>query len=176
MREVNTSSAKSSMMTIGADDVQGSVVPPHLNPSTSLAASTLLRRGLEEFGAGAPLRRNLLLRRGGLAVWQIDRALRYVEGNLGSRIAVGDIADLAGLSSSHFSRAFRQSFGYSPIAYVMTRRIERAKRMMTSTRERLSAIALACGFADQPHFNRHFGRLVGMSPGQWRRVSRRNSG
>jgi AraC-like DNA-binding protein len=43
--------------------------------------------------------------------------------------------------------------------------------MMTSTRERLTDIALACGFADQSHLNRHFRRVVGTSPGLWRRMS-----
>jgi AraC-like DNA-binding protein len=57
------------------------------------------------------------------------------------------------------------------MAYVAARRVERAKLMMTSTRERLTGIALACGFADQSHLNRHFRRVVGTSPGLWRRTS-----
>ena len=55
------------------------------------------------------------------------------------------------------------------MSYIAERRVERAKLMMTSTRERLSDIALACGFVDQPHLNRYFRRMVGMSPGLWRR-------
>jgi AraC-like DNA-binding protein len=61
-----------------------------------------------------------------------------------------------------------------PIAYVAARRAERAKLMMTSTPERLTDIALACGFSDQPHLNRSFRRVVGTSPGHWRRTSIRN--
>ena len=206
MREVNAMSATPSMMSIRVNDARESIIPPPPYPSQDLAASAservghlvmramahfdsnreaawgylrdasaLLRGEPEEFGIGAPLRQ-INLRRGGLAAWQARRAFRYVEDNLGSRMAVRDMADVVALSTSHFSRAFKQSFGCSPIAYVMTRRIERAKRMMTSTRERLAAIALACGFADQPHFNRHFGRAVGVSPGSWRRMSTRNSG
>jgi AraC-like DNA-binding protein len=57
------------------------------------------------------------------------------------------------------------------MAFVVARRIERAKLMMTSTRERLTDIALACGFSDQSHLNRHFRRVVGTSPGLWRRMS-----
>jgi AraC family transcriptional regulator len=62
------------------------------------------------------------------------------------------------------------------MTYVAARRVERAKLMMTSTQERLAVIALACGFADQPHFNRHFRGAVGMSPGLWRRIAIPNSG
>jgi AraC family transcriptional regulator len=108
-------------------------------------------------------------RRGGLPKWRAKRALAYIEANLGSKIAIGEMADFVALSKSHFSRAFKQSLGSSPMTYVATRRVERAKLMMTSSRERLSNIALACGFADQSHLNRYFRRVVGISPGLWRR-------
>jgi len=55
--------------------------------------------------------------------------------------------------------------------YVAKRRVERAKLMMISTGEQLTYIALACGFADQSHLNRSFRRMVGVSPGTWRRTS-----
>src|SRR5580692_10465537 len=89
------------------------------------------------------------LRPGGLASWRTKRALAYIEAHLGTKIESAEVADCVALSKSHFSRAFKQSMGSSPVAYVSARRIERAKLMMTSTRERLSDIALACGFADQ---------------------------
>jgi AraC-like DNA-binding protein/thioesterase domain-containing protein len=112
-----------------------------------------------------------ILRPGGLAVWQANRALRYIEGNLGSKVAIREIADCVALSTSHFSRAFKRSLGSAPMAYVAARRVERARLMLTSTQESLTEIALACGFSDQPHFNRLFRRVVGMSPGRWRRSS-----
>jgi AraC-like DNA-binding protein len=107
---------------------------------------------------------NGIWRPGGLAAWQANRALRYIEGNLGSRVAIREIADCVALTASHFSRAFKHSLGSAPCAYVAARRVERAKLMMTSTRERLAYIALACGFSDQPHFNKSFSRVVGVSP------------
>jgi len=107
--------------------------------------------------------------RGGLPRWRTNRVLAYIEANLGSKIAISEVADLVALSKNHFSRAFKQSLGFSPMTYVATRRVERAKLMMTSSRERLSDIAVACGFADQSHLNRYFRRVVGISPGLWRR-------
>jgi AraC-like DNA-binding protein len=109
------------------------------------------------------------VRRGGLAHWRTQRALAYIEAHLGTKIESAEVAQCVALSKSHFSRAFKQSVGSSPMAYVSARRIERAKLMMTSTRERLSDIALACGFADQSHLNRYFRRIVGITPGVWRR-------
>jgi AraC family transcriptional regulator len=107
--------------------------------------------------------------RGGLPAWRAKRTLAYIEANLASKITIGDLADLVSLSKSHFSRAFKQSLGSCPMSYVAARRVEHAKLMMTSSRERLSDIALACGFVDQPHLNRYFRRVVGTSPGLWRR-------
>jgi AraC family transcriptional regulator len=106
---------------------------------------------------------------GGLSVWQARRALSYIEANLGSKLGVAEISALAGLSKSYFCRAFKLTLGASPMAYVSMRRIERAKALIISTSERLSEIALECGFADQSHLNRKFCRMVGMSPGSWRR-------
>ena len=105
----------------------------------------------------------------GLACRQAKRALEHIEAHLGSQIEIREIAQLVALSRSHFSRIFKRCVGFSPRAYVSARRVERAKLMMRSTSERLSDIALICGFADQSHLNRHFRRIVGMSPGLWRR-------
>jgi AraC-like DNA-binding protein len=130
-------------------------------------ASTLLGVEYEESSADTPWRQSAS-RPGGLAVWRAKRAIQLIENHLGSKLRIREIADSVGLSKSHFSRAFKQSLGDSPSAYLNMRRIEHAKILMTSTRERLAAIALLCGFADQPHFNRCFRRLVGVSPGRWR--------
>jgi AraC family transcriptional regulator len=108
---------------------------------------------------------------GGLSVRRAQRALSYIEANLGSKIGVAEMSALAGLSKSYFCRAFKRTLGASPMSYVSIRRIERAKALITSTSERLSEIALECGFVDQSHLNRKFCRIVGMSPGSWRRCA-----
>jgi len=109
--------------------------------------------------------------RGGLAAWQANRVLRYIEENLGARVLLADMAQCVALSNSHFSRAFKRSVGSSPCAYVVARRVERAKSMMTSTRQSLTDIAMACGFSDHSHFTRCFSRVVGTSPTGWRRAT-----
>lgn len=108
---------------------------------------------------------------GGLAPWQTKRVLSYVEANLGSKIGLQELADLASLSCSHFARAFKQCIGCPPMAYVAARRLERAKLMMTSTREMLANIALACGYGDQSHLTKRFRQVIGVSPGRWRRMA-----
>lgn len=134
-------------------------------------ASTLLGPDAQDVGVHAP---GLdMLRRGGLATWQARRTLAYIEANLASKMDIDDLANVVALSRSHFSRAFKHSVGQSPMEYVVVRRIERAKAMISGTREPLAGVALACGFADQAHLNRRFTDIVGISPGRWRRSNAR---
>jgi AraC family transcriptional regulator len=108
--------------------------------------------------------------RGGLAPWQIRLVKTHIEANLDSTIGVKALAELVKLSSFHFCRAFRDSFGDSPHGYVMRRRVERAQGLMLTTNASLGQIAADCGLADQAHFNKLFRRFVGESPGMWRRA------
>ena len=110
-------------------------------------------------------------RRGGLARWQATRAVAHIEANLESMMCTDQLAELAGICSSYFYKAFKRSFGIPPMQYVALRRVDRAKVMITSTRKQLLEIALACGFADQPHLTKWFTRIVGASPGRWRRAN-----
>jgi AraC family transcriptional regulator len=130
-------------------------------------ASTLLGADIRDLGVNAPSVDNL--RPGGLATWQARRTLAYIEANLASKMDIDDLANVVALSRSHFSRAFKRSLGFTPMEYVVVRRVERAKAMISGTREPLAEVALACGFADQPHLNRRFRDIVGISPGRWRR-------
>ena len=107
--------------------------------------------------------------RGGLASWQAKRVASYIEDKLDSTIRVSDLAGIVRLSSSHFSRAFRETFGETPLTYVMKRRMVRAQQLMLTSRVPLSQVALACGMCDQAHFSRTFRRIVGTNPGVWRR-------
>jgi AraC family transcriptional regulator len=107
--------------------------------------------------------------RGGLAAWQRKRVVAYVEANIGTNIRATDLARIARLSKGHFFRAFRESFGEPPMAYVVKRRVVLGQELMRRSRAPLSEIALACGMCDQPHFTRLFHRIVGVSPGLWRR-------
>jgi transcriptional regulator GlxA family with amidase domain len=105
----------------------------------------------------------------GLAPWQMLRVRDYVESTLSGAIDVACLARIAKLSASHFARAFRASFGATPAAYVVLRRVERAKSLMLETTEPLCRISLDCGFTDQSHLSRVFRRQVGQPPSQWRR-------
>ncbi len=108
--------------------------------------------------------------RPGLAVWQRRKIERFIDQNLETSIAIDDLARLVSLSYSYFSRAFKDSFGLPPHAYVIKKRVDRAKTLVNATSESLSQIALLCGFADQAHFCRRFREHVGITPAAWRRL------
>jgi AraC family transcriptional regulator len=109
------------------------------------------------------------IQRGGLAPWQARRVASYVTDKLGSRIRTTDLAAVAQLSASHFTRAFKETFGETPLGYVSRQRMSYAQELMLRSGECLSQIALTCGHCDQSHFTRVFRRKVGMSPRAWRR-------
>ena len=107
--------------------------------------------------------------RGGLAPWQMRRITAHIDTAMESTVRLCDCAKIARLSASHFARAFRVSFGESFARHVIGRRTERAQEMMLRTNAPLSQIAVACGFADQPHLTRAFRKRVGQAPAAWRR-------
>ena len=108
--------------------------------------------------------------RGGLAPWQERRAKEIIEANLTGEVPLAQLARECGLSTAHFSRAFKDTTGIPPHQWMLHRRIESAMRLLRSQQLSLPEVALACGFADQSHFTRVFTKLSGTSPGAWRRL------
>lgn len=108
-------------------------------------------------------------RRGGLTGWQERQAKEYLSANLDGEGSLKELAVLCGLSTSHFSRAFKETIGVAPHQWLVRRRIEVAKALLKAPSMSLTEVALKCGFADQSHFTRVFSRIVGISPGAWRR-------
>ncbi len=110
--------------------------------------------------------------KGGLAPWQERRAKEFLDANLDGDVSVMLLARACGLSTKHFSRAFRQTTGTSPHRWLVQRRIDKARQILRDADVPLADVAVACGFADQSHLTRVFRRSIGMSPGQWRRACR----
>lgn len=108
--------------------------------------------------------------RGGLAAWQVRRLTEHIDATLSSAVEINDCAAIARLSTSHFARAFKVSFGMTFAEYLRQRRIQHAQEMMLTTDKPLRYVARCCGFADQSHFSRIFRRVVGSTPATWRRL------
>ena len=146
-------------------------------PDTRLygdALATVLGVELSRLERGAPLPEEPA--RGGLAPWQ-QRAVRdHVEDNLAREISLNELAALARLSATHFSRAFKQSFGMPPHRWQIERRIARAKTLLALPEGGdITAVALASGFAYPANFATAFRRLTGTTPRDYRRQTASSS-
>lgn len=80
-----------------------------------------------------------------------------------------ELAGLADLSRFQLVRQFARAHGLPPFAWLQQQRLSRARALIAAGTG-LSEAALACGFADQSHLNRHFVRSFGFTPGAWRRA------
>jgi len=108
----------------------------------------------------------------GLLAWQVRKIQEYVDAHIAGRVLVLDLCTVVKLSEAHFSRLFTRTFGLTPHAFVVRRRLELATRLMLESTESLTDIALCCGFSDQAHLCKHFRRSMGVSPAAWRRARR----
>jgi AraC family transcriptional regulator len=104
----------------------------------------------------------------GLCDWQLKRVARFIAQHIGDPIKVSQLAAVAKLSPGHFSRAFAVRVGITPRAYLIRQRLRYAQSLMLSSSYQLSDVAFQCGM-DHPHFCKLFRRVVGKTPGQWRR-------
>lgn len=89
--------------------------------------------------------------------------VRYAE-----PIGVEEMARAAGLSRAHFSRAFKQAFGESPRAYLLTRRLERAAALLRTTDRSVMDVCLSVGLQSIGSFTTSFTRMYGKSPTAYR--------
>jgi AraC family transcriptional regulator len=100
--------------------------------------------------------------------WRLKRVKQYVDSHLGNEISLDDLAAAAGLSRRHFARCFHTETGETPHRWLMQRRIDRAKEMLSQTNASLCEIADACGFSSQSHLTTSLKQSTGMTPHRWR--------
>lgn len=135
---------------------------PLLGDSLALGLLALLHNDSAEPAAG--------VYRGGLTSRQVRIVTDYVESRLAEPVDLVALAGVAGLSPSHFHRAFRLTMGAPPHRWLKKRRIRRAQELMLNPGKSLADIAVETGFSDQSHFTRVFAKEMGASPGAWRRT------
>lgn len=116
----------------------------------------------EVLSEAAPLVREPRLR--------LVRLLPAIEADLARPWRVGDWAARCHLAEAAFARQFRALTGQSPHAWLVARRLARARTLMAESTASLTEIALACGFADVAHFSRVFRARHELSPRQWRHL------
>jgi AraC family transcriptional regulator len=108
---------------------------------------------------------------GHLSPVQRKRVLEFVESNLATDISVSQMAAAAQIPPDRFARAFKQTFGVPPHAYVLERRVNAAGALIRATPSlSLAEVAVASGFSSQAHLASAFKSELGVSPSAWRRA------
>ena len=106
----------------------------------------------------------------GLNSRQQARVLALMEERSEENIGLHEMADAVGLSAFHFARLFKRTFGVPPHEHQVQKRVERGRALLRARPdESVAQVAVALGFSDESHFRRHFKRLVGVTPSQYRR-------
>ena len=100
--------------------------------------------------------------------WRMRRAIDYMQAHVAENLSLGRLATAAGLSPSHFARAFRAATGEPPHRHLIRIRIDKAREMLEHTRLPVVDIGQRCGFEQTTHFATMFRKVAGMSPRAYR--------
>jgi AraC-like DNA-binding protein len=104
-----------------------------------------------------------------LATRRLKRVLEYIDNNIGRPIYLEELGGVAGLSRMRFAAQFRASTGHSPHEYILRRKVAKAQQLLVDPHVRISDTAMLLGFHSQGHLTTVFKKIVGTSPGRWRR-------
>ncbi|MDJ0588420.1 MAG: AraC family transcriptional regulator [Pleurocapsa sp. MO_226.B13] len=100
----------------------------------------------------------------GLPKYKLQQVIEYINDQIERNFTLAELAAIANMSPNYFSYLFKLSTGYAPHQYVIRLRVERAKKLLLQEKLTIADIAYSLGFAHQSHLNRHFKRLVGVTP------------
>lgn len=104
---------------------------------------------------------------------RIKSMLSCIHRSYGSELDTAAIAASASVSESECLRCFRNTIGTTPIQYLKQYRLQQAARMLTETREKVSDIAVSCGFQDMSYFTKSFREQMGLVPTEYRKNASR---
>lgn len=104
----------------------------------------------------------------GLPKSQLRQVIDYINTHLDRDISLPELAEVAFMSQSHFTRLFKQSMGVTPYQYLLEQRIKRAKQLLKRKKIAIADVALQCGFANQTHLTKRFRQFTGMTPKAYR--------
>jgi AraC family transcriptional regulator len=109
---------------------------------------------------------------GGLSPKVLLRAIERLRSHSDADVSLDALASDAGLSRFHFCRAFKESTGLSPHAWLRQHRLEQAMNMLRDTDVSVVSVAAALGYSSQTAFAAAFRKLTGETPSEWRRRMR----
>lgn len=100
---------------------------------------------------------------------EVNKIDQHIEQNMGSPITVEDLASLLNCSKFYFLREFKKLVGITPYQYLIDKRLEQAKLLLSQPNANIGAIAYDLGFNDQSHFTRAFKGHFNLTPKQYQK-------
>jgi AraC family transcriptional regulator len=100
---------------------------------------------------------------------RLRRAAMQIADRLSEDLSLELLANEAGMSAFHFSRAFKAATGQSPLQYVITARMAQAQTLLRTTGLPVAEVAYRVGYEDVSRFGQHFKRHAGATPAAWRK-------
>ena len=99
----------------------------------------------------------------------IAEGLKYIESNFTSQISVAVLAEKCAMSETSFRRNFKEITGESPVKYINSLKIAKAKELLKSSEITIDEISDFLSFYDKAYFHRAFKKAVGVTPAQYRK-------
>lgn len=105
---------------------------------------------------------------------KILNTISYIQLHLKDNLRIEQLADNVNQNKDYFSKQFLLHTGSRPLQYILEKKIERAQYLIATTDKTFLEIAIDTGFSNLPHFSKIFKRLVGVTPGEYRRLNKLN--
>ena len=100
----------------------------------------------------------------------ISRTITFMKENLSKTLSLEELAQVAGMSASHYSAVFRTKVQSAPINFFTFLKIQEACRLLENTSLRIKEVAYQIGYGDPYHFSRVFAHVMGVSPRDFRKL------
>lgn len=102
------------------------------------------------------------------ALLRIGEAISHLESNIQQDLNLDELAEIAHMSRRSFLRVFHSATGTSPLAWILSQRVQRASVLLRQSGRHITEIAFDCGFNDSNYFSRQFKKHMGLSPREYR--------
>ncbi len=105
---------------------------------------------------------------------EIGRVIEYIHAHMHTKMTIGKMAEIACMSSSHFSHVFKAETGKTPLDYLNEMRMRRVKKLLLAGDRSITEIALECGFGTPSYLTASFYKKYKITPSNFRTVNRDN--
>lgn len=102
----------------------------------------------------------------------VQKTIALIEYDITSNLTLSSLASLQNISPGYLSTIFKKETGKTITEYIVDKRVEHAKRLLTTTRLQIQTVALNCGIMDVQYFSKIFKKKTGMTPKEYRETSK----